>query len=101
MMSMSVMMLIMLPLMMMMMMRRRMMMIMMTKGASSSQLVEQKEADAPPIPGVFGLSDSDDERETARREMKLAAWKLTCKGRWVEMPEDLRRQVEAVMGTKR
>lgn len=100
---------------------------------------------AAKIAGVFGLSDSEDEKDSARRElqaaakskqskvglgptsrivtpggtatsssatatgggslptssdvqMRLAQWKMTCKGKWVDMPPDLRRDVERCMG---
>lgn len=107
------------------------------------------------IAGVFGLSESDDDRESTRRElelatrikrekkhiqgrtplgsaavqsgavplgpgrepadkggvagtgllvaevhMKYAQWKMSCKNRYVPMPEDLKRAVASVMGGK-
>lgn len=96
------------------------------------------------VAGLFGLSDSEDEKDTIRKEleaakrsrqtkmsigitpariatpgasitaagsassaplatssnvqMRLAQWKMTCKGKWVDMPPDLRVDVERCMG---
>jgi len=113
------------------------------------------------VPGVFGLSDSDEERQSCRREMELARsskqrrlnmqsgqsnklavaegggpggrrpgesigntvaaasgmpasgglmtaevhmkyaqWKQSCKNRYVEMPDDLRKAIDIVMGSR-
>lgn len=98
------------------------------------------------VAGFFGADDSDDDRETAKREleaaraakesrvraatplpfdkfaassgsqlagkderlasssdiqMRLAQFKMQCKGKWVDMPEDLRRDVDRLMGNSR
>lgn len=96
------------------------------------------------VAGIFGLSDSEDEKDSTRREleaaarnkqarmsnkpgatapriatpgdsgsasassgalpsssdvqMRLAKFKMTCKGKWVDMPPDLKRDVERMMG---
>jgi len=110
-------------------------------------LQDQPPAKKQKVAGIFGLSDSDDEKDVARREMEMAAqkksslqnakiaipapqaaggsssassstgalsaagasdvqmrlsqWKLKCKGKWVEMPPDLRRDVDRLMGNYR
>lgn len=104
-------------------------------GREKSQKEEPKQSK---LKGVFGISDSEEERETARSEMELVArrkrarlspqlteamrsaapasggpappssvaavqmkvvqWKYGLKGRAAEMPEELRREVAAVMG---